>query len=91
MVTAQLPGRTAILSELAQRRELPTVPELRQFWSAMVTEVAESGKVVRFNAPVERTNGEKEDLEVVRGRGFQCSLRWCVPGLGYPQKPGKLH
>lgn len=66
MVTAQMPGRTAFLAELAQRRELPTVTELRQLWSAMVTEVAESGKVVRFMAPVERANGEVQELEVVR-------------------------
>jgi biopolymer transport protein ExbB len=66
MVTAQLPGRTKFLAELAQRRELPTVLELRQLWSAMVTEIAESGKVVRFVAPVERTSGQKENLEVVR-------------------------
>jgi biopolymer transport protein ExbB len=66
MVTAQMPGRTAFLAELAQRRELPTVSELRLLWSAMVTEIAESGKVVRFTAPVERTSGEVQDLEVVR-------------------------
>jgi len=66
MVSAQMPGRTQFLSDLAQRRELPTVPELRQLWSAMVTEIAESGKVVRFVAPVERTSGEKESLEVTR-------------------------
>ncbi len=66
MVTAQMPDRTKFLSDLAQRRELPTVPELRQLWSAMVTEIAESGKVVKFVAPVERTSGEKENLEVVR-------------------------
>ena len=66
MVTAQLPGRTAFLSELAQRRELPTVPELRQLWSTMVTEIAESGKVARFTVPVERTSGATEQLEVVR-------------------------
>jgi biopolymer transport protein ExbB len=66
MVTAQIPGRTLVLSGLAQRRELPTVPELRQLWSAMVTEIAESGKVVKFSAPVERTSGEKENLEIVR-------------------------
>jgi biopolymer transport protein ExbB len=66
MVTAQMPGRATFLSDLAQRRELPTVPELRQLWSAMVTEIAESGKVVKFTAPVERTSGEREDLEVVR-------------------------
>jgi len=66
MVTAQLPGRTEFLSELGQRRELPTVVELRQLWSAMVTEISESGNVVRFSAPVERTSGEKETLEIVR-------------------------
>jgi biopolymer transport protein ExbB len=66
MVTAQMPGRTQFLSDLAQRRALPTVPELRQLWSAMVTEIAESGKVVKFNAPVEIANGEKQNLEVVR-------------------------
>jgi biopolymer transport protein ExbB len=66
MVTAQLPGRAAFLSDLAQRRELPTVAELRQLWSIMVTEIAESGKVARFNAPVERTSGARQQLEVVR-------------------------
>ncbi len=66
MVSAQVPGRTQFLSELAQRRELPTVPELRQLWSAMVTEIAESGRVVRFTAAVERSNGETESREVVR-------------------------
>jgi len=66
MVSAQLPGRSDFLSELAQRKELPTVAELRHLWSAMVTEIAQSGKVVKFKAPVERSNGEKQDLEVVR-------------------------
>lgn len=66
MVTAQRPGRTQFLSDLAQRRELPTVSELRELWSAMVTEIAQSGKVVKFSAPVERTSGEREELEVVR-------------------------
>ena len=66
MVSAQLPGRTAFLSQLAERRELPTVPELRMLWSAMVTEIAESGKVVRFTAPVETTSGKTEPTEVVR-------------------------
>ncbi|MEJ8569044.1 MotA/TolQ/ExbB proton channel family protein [Elongatibacter sediminis] len=66
MVTAQYPGRSDFLAELAQRRELPTVPELRRLWSAMVTEIAEAGKVVKFTAPVERTSGEREDLEIVR-------------------------
>ena len=66
MVTAQFQGRDVFLSELAQRKALPNVQELRTVWSRMVTEIAESGKVVRFNAIVERANGAKEDIEVVR-------------------------
>ena len=66
MVSSALPGRSEFLSDLAQRKELPTVPELRLVWSRMVTEIAESGKVVKYTAPVERTNGEKQNLEVVR-------------------------
>lgn len=66
MVSAQYPGRTKFLSDLSGRRELPTVAELRNLWSAIVTEIAESGKVVKFTAPVERTSGEKQEMEVVR-------------------------
>lgn len=66
MVSAQRAGRGAFLSELAQRKALPNVQELRTVWSRMVTEIAESGKVVKFNTTVERANGAKEELEVVR-------------------------
>jgi biopolymer transport protein ExbB len=66
MVSSRLPGRSEFLSDLAQRKELPNVSELRQVWSRMVTEVAESGKVVKYSAPVERTSGEKQNLEIVR-------------------------
>ena len=66
MVSSALPGRTGFLSELAQRKELPTVPELKQLWSLMVTEVAQSGKVVKYTAPVELANGEKVNTEIVR-------------------------
>jgi len=66
MVSAQRPDRGVFLSELAQRKALPNVQELRTVWSRMVTEIAESGKVSRFNTMVERANGAKEELEVVR-------------------------
>ena len=66
MVSSQYPGRGEFLSELAQRKELPTVPELRQVWERMMTEIAQSGQVVKYTAPVERANGEKQELEVVR-------------------------
>jgi len=45
---------------------LPTVPELRRLWSVMVTEIAESGKVLEFAAPVELSDGVTKVLDVVR-------------------------
>ncbi len=66
MVSAQRSGRGEFLSELAQRKALPNVQELRTVWERMVTEIAESGKVVKFSTTVERANGSKEQLEVVR-------------------------
>jgi biopolymer transport protein ExbB len=66
MISAQRPGRGAFLSELAQRKALPNVQELRMVWERMVTEIAESGKVARFSTTVERANGAKEEAEVVR-------------------------
>jgi len=66
MVSAQRAGRTAALDSLLSGQELPTIGELRQLWSAVVTEIAESGRVVRFTAAVERTSGETEQMDVVR-------------------------
>jgi len=66
MVSAQFQGRDVFLSELAQRKALPNVQELRTVWSRMVTEIAESGKVIKFTTEVERANGAKENVEVVR-------------------------
>jgi len=66
MVTAQMPGRTRFLSEMSSSRKLPNVHELRQLWSAMVTEIAESGKVAAFQAPVEYASGVKDQAGIVR-------------------------
>ena len=79
MVSAQRPGRGVFLSELAQRKALPNVQELRTVWSRMVTEIAESGKVVKFNTTVERANGAKEELEVVRVGVFNAVSQWQFP------------
>ncbi len=87
MVSSSLPGRSVFLSELAQRKELPTVPELKQVWSRMVTEIAQSGKVVKYTAPVERANGEKQNLEVVRVGVFNA----VTDGAFLDWDPSKSH
>lgn len=67
LTSAQISGRTQFLGELAQRKELPNVNELRRLWLAMVSEIAESGKVVKFRADVLTADGETQTgREVVR-------------------------
>ncbi len=67
MVSAQLPGRAEYLAELAQRRELPTSQELSRMWLEMVQEIYQSGRIVRFTAPVVDQDGQLESgREVVR-------------------------
>lgn len=67
MVSAQLPGRSQFFAELAERRELPTVTELRKMWYEMVREITHSGKVVKFNSDLINADGVlEENREVVR-------------------------
>jgi len=67
MVSAQLPGRGDFMADLAQRRELPTGAELNRFFSEMVTEIAEQGKIVQFSTSVRNADGQAEaNQDVVR-------------------------
>jgi len=67
MVSAQLPGRAEYLADLGQRRELPTVNELSRMWLEIVREIYQSGRVVKFTAPVVNAVGQLEPgREVVR-------------------------
>lgn len=67
LTSSHIFGRTQFLGELAQRKELPNVNELRRLWLAMVSEIAESGKVVKYKADVLTADGETQlGREVVR-------------------------
>lgn len=66
LVSAQIPGRAEALGELAESKALPSVDQLRGLWSALVQEMAESGRVVRFNAPVIDAGGTETTRAVVR-------------------------
>ncbi len=60
MTSAQYPGRSQFLSDLAQRDRLPRVEELREMWTAIVREIAASGKTVEFTADVTNADGDLE-------------------------------
>lgn len=67
ITSAQYPGRAQWLSQLAQRKELPTIPELRRLWLEMQTELTAQGKIVAFKADVLMPNGEvQKDRDIDR-------------------------
>jgi biopolymer transport protein ExbB len=82
ITSAQYPGRTEFLLDLAQRNELATVPELRRMWFEMQREVTVGGKVEEFTAPVLDASGiEQAGQTVVRVGVFNAIangdyLRW---------------
>jgi len=60
LVSAQYPGRAEFYGELAESSDtdLPSVGELRQMWTGMVREIAESGNVVEFTSDLVNADGD---------------------------------
>ncbi|MEM9181660.1 MAG: MotA/TolQ/ExbB proton channel family protein [Pseudomonadota bacterium] len=91
IVSAQLPGREEFLGTLAQRKELPNIPELQQLWYEVQRELTEQGKVTKFTADILRPNGEIDRAqEVTRIGVFNAIsggkfLQWQEPSTDHKQ------
>jgi biopolymer transport protein ExbB len=66
LTNLQFPNRIDFLADLAERKALPSVPELEKLWFTLLNEIYESGKVVKFDSPVLDTSGDAESQEVLR-------------------------
>ncbi len=66
LISAQLRGRSALADELAQADELPSIGDLTGLYVLLLEEMAESGKVVRFNTEIITADGRATTAEVVR-------------------------
>lgn len=66
MTSIQIPQRGEFLSSLAERKQQPTIDELREFWLVLQEEMTESGKVVKLSLPVISATGEVEQRDVTR-------------------------
>ncbi len=66
LTSAQFPGRSEPMAELAESKVLPSIVELEGLWFTLLQEMVESGKVVRFNTTVVLPGGEQVQREVVR-------------------------
>ena len=66
LVSAQIEGRSALADELAQASGLPSMGDLTNLYVLLLEEMAESGKVVRFNTDVITAEGRTTPAEVIR-------------------------
>ncbi|MFK7885314.1 MAG: MotA/TolQ/ExbB proton channel family protein [Gammaproteobacteria bacterium] len=74
MVNFQYPERVEYLAELTRRMGsasvLADMEDIEKLWYEIMREMAETGKVVKFQAPVILPSGGEEQREVVRVGGF---------------------
>ena len=66
LTNLQFSNRIDFLADLAERKALPSVPELEKLWFTLLNEIYESGKVVKFESPVLDTSGDAAEQEVLR-------------------------
>ncbi len=66
LISAQYPDRLQTLDRLAKGQEVPSIADIEALWFLFAQEAAESGKIVRFNAPLITVQGETVDAEIVR-------------------------
>ena len=66
MISAQKPKRGEFLSSLTERKQQPTIQELRDFWILLQEEMTESAKITQFSAPIITVEGKVEDRNVTR-------------------------
>lgn len=66
MTSAQKPERGDFLAAMAERKQQPTIEELRDFWILLQEEMTESGKVSHFSVPIITAEGKVDEREVTR-------------------------
>jgi biopolymer transport protein ExbB len=66
MTSVLHPERAEFLDQLAERKQQPTIDELRQLWLELQQEMTESGKVAKHNLPVIVASGEVEQRAVTQ-------------------------
>jgi len=70
VVSAEFPGRGAVLSEIANSKKIPSLENLEELWFALQTEMTESGKVSQFTADVNQLDGSTSSETITRIGAF---------------------
>ncbi|MGI2152707.1 MotA/TolQ/ExbB proton channel family protein [Shewanella oncorhynchi] len=65
-ISAQFPNRDKFIADLGARKQLPKIEELEQFWQEQLFEMAQSGKVVKFEGSVTGIDGSVKTTTIHR-------------------------
>ena len=66
IISAQYPGRSDTLNELARTEKLATEEQLRDLWEIMIQQISEQGKTATFPARIVQANGQTAEAEITR-------------------------
>ena len=66
LVSAEFPGRGAVLSKIANSKKIPSLENLEELWFALQTEMTESGKISQFTADVNQLDGSTTSETITR-------------------------
>lgn len=70
LVAAEQQERSAFLKDLGKGEVPPSIEDIKQLWTSVLSEISESGKVVRFNATVITPQGDETEKTVARAGVF---------------------
>lgn len=70
LVSAEHEERSSFLQDLGKGERPPSIDSIKKLWTAVLTEISESGKVVKFKATVIKPQGDEVSQNVVRAGVF---------------------
>lgn len=88
LVAAEHKERSSFLYDLGKGEKPPSIDNIKELWTAILTEIVESGKVVKFKATVIKPQGDEVEQTVVRAGVFTSVSNGAF--LRYLPDSGKL-
>ena len=70
LVSAQYPGRTEVLGEIANSKALPSSDDLNKIWQLMLSEIEAQRQVASFDANVGNSDNPGQAMKVTRVGAF---------------------
>jgi len=88
LVSAEQTERSTFMQDLGKGETPPSIEDIKRLWTMVLTEISESGKVVRFEATVIKPQGDEERQAVTRAGVFNAVSEGAF--LRYLPATGKL-